>query len=206
MSVVTAQEIVCRADVPEIELVPFALERGNEPLRASYLAWLNDPEVVRPIAAPALMSPKGPSFIESSFERFSREDSRGFFIRHVRDGAFIGTAKLDGISHHTQSAWDGIMIGERGFQGRGIAAKVYRLLLAHAFEDLGLRRINGGCNATNLPMVRTFLRAGYTQEGCLRQADNIDGQFSDHLYFGILRDEYFATRPSQSRQQDYTTK
>jgi ribosomal-protein-alanine N-acetyltransferase len=186
--------MIKRPDVPEIALVPFPEERDNTQLKVDYLRWLNDLEVVRPIASPGLMQQKGPEFIDSSFERFSREDSRGFFIRYVPDSVYIGTAKLDGISQHTKSAWDGIMIGDRRYQGRGLAAKVYRVLLAHAFEDLGLRRINGGCNATNVAMVKTFLHLGYSQEGCLRLADCIDGKYSDHLYFGILRDEFIVAQ------------
>ena len=42
-----------------------------------------------------------------------------------------------------------------------------------------------------IAMIKTFLHIGYTREGCLRKADNIGGTFSDHLYFGILREEFF---------------
>jgi RimJ/RimL family protein N-acetyltransferase len=72
---------------------------------------------------------------------------------------------------------------------------VYRVLLAYGFRELGLNRVSGGCNERNVPMVRTFNRLGYTPEGRLRQADCIDGEFCDHLYFGILRDEFFAANP-----------
>ena len=177
---------------PAVELVPFAALRGNVALRADYLAWLNDLEVVRPIALPALLAPKGPEFIEESFARFTRPECQGFFIRFAPDDAFIGTAKLDGISRHTRSAWDGIMIGDRRYHGRGLAPQVYRVLLAYAFETLGLRRVSGGCNEKNIPMVKTFQRLGYTLEGRLRQADRIGGEYSDHLYFGILREEFGA--------------
>ncbi len=188
--------------VADIELVPFADLRADAGVRAVYLSWLNDVEVVRSIASPALLAPKGPDFVDASFERFTRPDSQGFFIHHRPDARFIGTAKLDGISTHTHSAWDGIMIGDRRYHGRGLAPKVYRLLLTYGFETLGLRRVNGGCNATNVPMVKTFLRLGYMLEGRLREADCIDGTYSDHLYFGILRNEYLAMRDRGSSHDD----
>jgi len=175
-----------------VELVSFAVVRDNAALRTAYLGWLNDPEVVRPMASPALLAPKGSEFIEESLARFTRPECQGFFIRLAPDNVFIGTAKLDGISLQTRSAWDGIMIGDRRYHGRGLAPQVYRVLLAHAFETLGLRRVSGGCNEKNIPMVRTFQRVGYTLEGRLRQADCIDGEYSDHLYFGILREEFWA--------------
>lgn len=175
---------------PDIELVPFADMRDNTALKGSYLGWLNDMNVVRSIASPALLAPKGPEFIEDSFKRFTSPDCRGFFIRFTPDNAFIGTAKLDGISEYTRSAWDGIMIGDRRYWGRGLAPRVYRVLLAYAFDMLSLRRINGGCNEKNIPMVKTFQRLGYILEGRLREADYLDGEYSDHLYFGIFSDEF----------------
>jgi len=176
----------------EIQLVPFALMRNDNNLRSAYLNWLNDHDVVRPIASPALLGSKGPEFVEQGFVRFTRPESRGFFVWYVPDKKFIGTAKLDSISIHCRSAWDGIMIGERRYQGRGLAVAVYRVLLAFGFTELRFNRVSGGCNENNVPMVKTFHRLGYTLEGRLRQADCIEGQFSDHLYFGILREEFFA--------------
>ncbi len=176
----------------DIQLASFASRREDAALREAYLGWLNDMEVVRPMAAPALLGQKGPEFVEQSFERFTRPECRGFFIRWVPDDVFIGTAKLDAISEHTRSAWDGIMIGDRRYQGRGLARRVYGVLLAHAFGELGLNRVSGGCNERNVPMIQTFERLGYTLEGRLRQADRIGGEFCDHLYFGILRGEFLA--------------
>jgi RimJ/RimL family protein N-acetyltransferase len=178
---------------PDIELVSFVDMRDNAVLKVAYLSWLNDIDVVRSIASPALLAPKGPEFVEDSFKRFTRPECRGFFIRFAPDNAFIGTVKLDQISEYTRSAWDGIMIGDRRYYGRGIAPKVYRILLAYAFNVLSLRRISGGCNGKNIPMIKTFQRLDYTLEGRLRQADCIDGEYSDHLYFGIFSEEFQAS-------------
>ncbi len=177
---------------PDIELVPFNDVQNDVSLKSSYLSWLNDVNIVRLIASPALLKPKGLEFIEESFDRFTRPESQGFFIRYIPDNAFIGTAKLDGISEYTRSAWDGIMIGDGRYHGRGLASHVYRALLSYAFNELGLHRVNGGCNENNVPMIKTFEHLGYSLEGRLRQADYIDGEFSDHLYFGILRDEFLS--------------
>ncbi len=178
---------------PEVQLVPFACRRDDQALRKSYLGWLNDMDVVRLIASPALLVPnKGMEFVDDSFLKFTQPGCRGFFIFHAPDNAFIGTTKLDSISTYTRSAWDGIMIGDKRYFGRGLSSRVYRVLLAYGFAELGLNRVNGGCNEKNTAMVRTFARLGYTAEGRLRPADCIDGEFCDHLYFGILRDEFFA--------------
>lgn len=193
----TGDGVLFEGDYPDLRLVPFALKRDDPALRRAYLGWLNDMAVVRLIASPALMAPdKDMAFIDDSFTRFTQPGCRAFFIYYAPDDSFIGTTKLDSISTHTRSAWDGIMIGDKRYFGRGLSSKVYRVLLAYGFGELGLHRVSGGCNEKNVPMVRTFKRLGYTPEGRLRQADCIDGEFSDHLYFGILRDEFLAANPA----------
>lgn len=186
--------VVFDGNDPDVQLVPFALMRDDHELRVKYLGWLNDLDVVRLIASPALMSlDKDMSFIDDSFVRFTQPGCRAFFVYYEPDEVFIGTAKLDGISTYTRSAWDGIMIGDQRYRGLGLSIKVYRVLLAYGFLELGLNRVSGGCNERNVPMVQTFNRLGYTLEGRLRQADCIDGELSDHLYFGILREEFLFT-------------
>ena len=152
---------------------------------------MNDTSVTKSLASPALNSTdKDQDFIEQSFIRFTQPDCQGFFIQSLEDRTFIGTAKLDNISMHTGSAWDGIMIGDKSYQGKGLAPSVYRLLLGYAFSELQLRRISSGCNSKNIAMIKTFERIGYKQEGRLREADFIDNEYSDHLYFGIFKDEF----------------
>ena len=177
--------------INDIELISYESQKDNLPLKKLYLSWLNDSSVTESIASPQLNSRKNMSFIEESFIRFTKKDCKGFFIYHVPEKIFIGTSKLDSISFHNLSAWDGIMIGDKSFQGKGIAPKVYKILLSYAFNNLKLERINSGCNSNNIAMIKTFLHIGYTQEGCLRKADNIAGIFSDHLYFGILKEEFY---------------
>ena len=176
---------------PEIELIDFSLRKDDITLKSTYLGWLNDLEVIRPIASPELLQSKGPEFIEKSYKRFTTSDCKGFFINYVPDEIVVGTAKLDCISQYTRSATDGIMIGEKAYHGKGIAFLVYRLLLAYAFRELELNRVSGGCNEFNIPMIKTFIKLGYSHEGRFRRADLIDGVYSDHLYFGILKEEFF---------------
>lgn len=185
--------IISNKNEPKIELVWFGLKREDQNLRDKYLGWLNDIEITHLIGSPLLLNKdKGPKFIEESFHRFTQKNSIGFFINYVPDNIYIGTAKLDNISEHSQSAWDGIMIGDSRYHGRGIAVVVYQILLAYAFDELNLHRVNGGCNINNLPMIKTFKHIGYSPEGQFRDADFIDDKFSDHLYFGILKNEFIA--------------
>ena len=177
--------------IEDIELVPFSFKQKDTFLKKEYLSWLNDKEVTKLIASQELQKEKDLSFIDESFSRFTSENCKGFFIFYKPDQIFIGTTKLDKISYYSRSAEDGILIGNKKYWGMGLSKKVYQILLFHAFNDLNLRKIMGGCNENNLPMVRTFKSLGYQLEGRLRKVDFIDDQFSDHFYFGIFKEEFF---------------
>tara|TARA_B110000008_G_scaffold222479_1_gene223072 strand:- start:31 stop:633 length:603 start_codon:yes stop_codon:yes gene_type:complete len=185
--------ILSNENEPCIDLEWFGLKREDSDVREKYRNWLNDPLITDSLASPDLnKANKNQDFIEESFNRFTQVNCIGFFIRYIPDNIYIGTAKVDNISFHNKSAWDGIMIGDRSYHGRGLASIVYKLLLAYAFSELNLLRISGGCNSNNIPMIKTFKRLGYMQEGRLRNADLINDKYSDHLYFGILKNEFFA--------------
>lgn len=176
---------------PDAELHSFELYRDDEKLKARYFEWLEDLDVTNLISSQELILPKTFSFIDSSFKRFTSEHSIGFFIKHKPTEKIVGTTKLDQISFFKRTAWDGIMIGEKDYRGKGIGYKTYKILLAYGFSILGLNKINGGCNEHNTAMIKIFQNIGYQQEGKLRQSDFVNGEYSDHLIFGILRHEFF---------------
>lgn len=176
---------------PDVELHSFETYRNDETLAARYFEWLEDLSVTNLISSEELILPKTFSFIADSFKRFTSKNSIGFFIKHNVTDKMVGTAKLDQISFFKRTAWDGIMIGEKDYFGKGIGYKTYKLLLAYGFSILGLNKIAGGCNEHNVAMIRIFKKIGYREEGRLRQADYINGEYSDHLVFGILRQEFF---------------
>jgi [ribosomal protein S5]-alanine N-acetyltransferase len=175
---------------PDVELHSFNLYRDDEILAARYFGWLEDLNITNLISSEELIIPKSYRFVKNSFKRFTGKNSIGFFIKHNPTNRVIGTVKLDQISFFKRIAWDGIMIGEKDYFGMGIGFKTYKILLAYGFSILGLRKISGGCNEHNFAMIRIFYKIGYCEEGRLRKADYINGQYSDHLLYGIFDYEF----------------
>lgn len=189
------EKILTSINFPDIELIPFALKLNDEYLKKQYLGWLKDKDVIRLIGSEELAKKNiNKSFIEESFKRFTSKNCNGFFIFHKFDNVFIGTAKLDKISKFTNSAEDGILIGEKNYWGKGISKKVYSIILDYAFFILNLNKVSGGCNEKNISMIKTFKSMGYKHEGTIRKSDNIEGELSDHLYFGILKEEFIQKK------------
>ena len=181
--------------ITEILLRSFKSQENNEQLKSKYLSWLNDKENTRLIGSKILHETMlDKEYIEESFCRFSSKTCHGFFIYSKDAGEYIGTAKLDKINTESMTAEDGIMIGEKRFQGKGYGYRTYDLILKYAFEKLKLRKITGGCNIKNLGMRKIFENSGYTKEGRFRGVDWVEGEWCDHLYYGIYREEYWKLK------------
>jgi RimJ/RimL family protein N-acetyltransferase len=68
------------------------------------------------------------------------------------------------------------------------------LLMRHAMDDLGYRRLTWKCNALNAPSRRAADRLGFIYEGTLRNVLVIKGRRRDTAWFSILDDEWPARR------------
>ena len=123
----------------------------------------------------------------------SRPDVAIFAIRAVADGELIGSCQLLNVDRRHSTAELQIRIGAREARGKGYGTEAVRMLLAHAFRDLGLARVQLHVFATNTPAIRAYEKAGLRHEGVLRSAAFIDGARCDVVVMGILRDEASAT-------------
>jgi RimJ/RimL family protein N-acetyltransferase len=115
-----------------------------------------------------------------------------FAIRTVAGGELIGTCQLLNINPRHATAELQIRIGATAVRGKGYGTEAVRLLLSHAFRDLGLQRVQLHVFANNKPAIRAYEKAGMQHEGVLRSAAFIDGVRCDVLVMGILRDEASA--------------
>jgi RimJ/RimL family protein N-acetyltransferase len=74
------------------------------------------------------------------------------------------------------------------------ATEAMFLLMRHAMDDLGYRRLTWKCNALNMPSRRAALRLGFTYEGTLRDHLIIKGRRRSTAWFSILAEEWPSRR------------
>ena len=74
------------------------------------------------------------------------------------------------------------------------ATEAMFLLMRHAMDDLGYRRLVWKCNALNEPSRRAASRLGFTPEGELRAHLVVKGRRRDTAFYSILEDEWPARR------------
>lgn len=80
-------------------------------------------------------------------------------------------------------------------RGSGVNLEAKRLLFAHAFDDLGLNRVQLKCDARNTRSRAAILRIGATFEGILRAHRLLsDGHVRDTAMYSVTRPEWPMVR------------
>jgi ribosomal-protein-alanine N-acetyltransferase len=129
------------------------------------------------------------------FEAERREGSgHAFFIFQRGDDALIGGITLSNIRRGVaQAGTIGYWVGER-FARQGYMTAALDSLADYAFGRLGLHRLEAACQPHNEASRELLRRFGFAEEGRARLYLLINGRWSDHLLFGLVRDDYLARR------------
>lgn len=154
--------------------------------------WMNDPAVVDTLGMrPGRLSrDQVRQYLEASAK--SSESFVEWAIEALDTGRHIGGCTIRDFNNVSRSAELGIAIGEAEYRGRGYGTDTVRLLVQIGFEQFNLNRIWLKANAENQPGLRCYAKAGFTQEGVLRQQGFINGRYYDTVVMAILRSEYDA--------------
>ncbi len=124
----------------------------------------------------------------------SVHDPLAWAIRAHRSGAVEGWITLMDIQpHHAAIELGNIWLGPRLRRTRGATEAMF-LLMRHAMDDLGYRRLVWKCNALNTPSRNAAQRLGFTPEGVLRAMYVIKGRRRDSAMFSILAEEWPSRR------------
>lgn len=154
-------------------------------------ALLEDLEVVvLADAGPPL--PDSLATYEARFDRKAKEPSKDEIWLTVEfDGQVVGDAGLYGIDHFNQRCEMGIALG-RDHWGKGFGQEAVQALVHYAFVYLKMNRVALKVLADDPRAVGAYRKAGFTEEGRLRNHDWGRGEFHDVLVMSIMRDEWTA--------------
>jgi RimJ/RimL family protein N-acetyltransferase len=139
---------------------------------------LEDPEV-------AVLAGEGPVILaslaewEAWFERRAANppnDSISFAVES--EDELIGQAGLHRIDHFNQRCELGIALG-KDFWGRGLGQQATRLLVGYAFTYLNMNRVSLRVLADDARGVSAYRKAGFREEGRLRQSALVSGETPD---------------------------
>ena len=154
-------------------------------------AAMDDPEVTRFTGSRGGISEeKARQWMRTRKDQTDRLD---LAIVTKATGRTVGEAVLNDWSPEDESCNFRILIGPEG-RGQGLGTEATRLIVGYGFEQLGLHRISLTVFAFNPRARRVYEKAGFVEEGRMRQALKWDGERYDDIMMAILAPEWSALR------------
>lgn len=123
------------------------------------------------------------------FEKIIEDQERYDFLIYFGEKP-IGEIVLSEIDYDTAKGHMRMAIFDTGNCGRGYGTLALMLLEDFAFSQLKLNRIELEVYSYNERAHKSYLKAGFKDEGRLREAVKMDGTFHDILIMSILKKEY----------------
>ena len=108
-----------------------------------------------------------------------------FLVFRKDDAAMVGGVTLSNVRRGVaQMAALGYWIGQP-YARRGLTTAAVKAVVAFAFGELALHRVEAACLPSNSGSRGVLRKAGFTEEGYARAYLKIDGAWRDHLLFGL---------------------
>jgi RimJ/RimL family protein N-acetyltransferase len=156
------------------------LRSGDAPAYAA--AFQDDPELGRLIGTEA-----DPD--EAQVRARATADRRFELAITDADDAFAGMVLLHSLDERHRRCEVGFWLVPSA-RGRGLASGAVRLVVAWAFEQLDLLRVEMTTTPDNEAVFALAERLGFTREGVLRKRNLERGERVDVVWFGVLREEW----------------
>lgn len=120
------------------------------------------------------------------------ENRADYIITLSNSGTFIGEAVINDINWHNRSAHYRIAISEN-YVDQGYGSEATKLMMAYAFNTLGLHRIELEVYTFNPRARHVYEKIGFVAEGELRDVLFMDGEFHSATVMSLLEHEFKAT-------------
>lgn len=112
------------------------------------------------------------------------------YIFRIEAGAYlIGEVSLTNIKWLNRKGELSLALSPAYYR-KGYGSITLKLVIRFAFETLNFHRLEAEIIEGNEASLALFLKAGFVEEGRLREAKFLNGKYHDILRFGLLRKEY----------------
>jgi len=176
----------------DIDLITRGDLIGLGPLRrdllTTYQRWMNDLNVTRTLGAPSrpMTTEREQQWADSALI----SPDPAFTIYTLDNMRPIGNTSLFDIDVGNATCYFGILIGERDAWGHGYGTEATRLMLAYAFDVLGMQNVTLTANADNVRGLRAYERAGFRRIGVRRNATQVGRRRIDEVLMDAIPDDF----------------
>ena len=166
-------------DIPILESDRLILRPLNSSfISGEYVSWMNDEEVIRYMDSGGNYTLKK---LKNYIEKVENNPQYFWAIIFKNKNKHIGNIKIDPIDKENKYGEYGIMIGNKNFWRKGIAAEASSLVIKFCFERICLRKINLGVLEKNKSAIKLYQKLGFLIEGNHKQHTFRNGVY-ENLY------------------------
>jgi N-acetyltransferase len=158
-------------------------------------AIAGDAEMFRWIGVDLSQRPALEQWVNTALDNAAGGIELPFAVRSAATGEILGTTRFLGLQLDHLVAEIGWTWYSRAVWGGGVNAETKLLLLGHAFETVGLRRVEFKTDSRNERSRGALTKLGAQYEGTFRKHRVLPGGEVRHsAYFSIIDDEWPAVR------------
>jgi RimJ/RimL family protein N-acetyltransferase len=188
--------------MPAVTIEPVVLS-GNvirlEPLRLDHVEQLLfvglDPELWRWTTTQIATRADLERYVQDALAEQAAGSALPFATIEAASGRAIGSTRFGNIVAQFKRCEIGWTWVTPELQRTAVNTEAKLLMLSHAFETWGFRRVEFKTSTRNEKSRNALLRLGAIQEGIFRQhMTHADGSLRDTVYFSIVREEWPAIR------------
>ena len=153
-----------------------------------YVDWLNDPEVNRFLSVRGI--PQTIDMVREYVASYEGEKNKlllGIFDK--TNDLHIGNITFTIIQQNGHLGIIGIAIGDKNYWRGGYATEALNLVVNFGFSTLKLHRLEAGMSVENIASQKLFKKAGFKQEGVLKERGKIGDRYVDDFIFGLVRNQ-----------------
>ena len=149
-------------------------------------AIFSDPETMRYWTTPAMTDVAEAEALLRDIQHHAEAGTLfQWGIARREDDEVIGTSTLFRIDKEHRRCELGYIL-RRDHWGRGLAHEALTAVVNHAFDAMGLHRLEADIDPRNAASVRSVERLGFALEGHLRERYFVGNEIQDSLIYGLL--------------------
>jgi RimJ/RimL family protein N-acetyltransferase len=122
--------------------------------------------------------------------RADHTDRLDLAIVDRKTGTWAGEVVLNNLDAANRSCGFRILLGSDGVRDRGLGTEATRLVLAYAFEQVGVHRVELEVYDFNPRARHVYTRVGFVHEGTKRKALYSHGQWVDTHMMAMLASDW----------------
>jgi ribosomal-protein-alanine N-acetyltransferase len=141
----------------------------------------------RKLHAPWTKAPCDRPSFKRYLARFDGNHHHGFVVIHARSGALVGAINLTNIVY---GAFRSGYLGYFAFAGherQGLMKQGLRLVIRHAFQKLGVHRMEANIQPMNVASLALVQSCGFRREGFSPRYLKIGGRWRDHERWALVK-------------------